>query len=237
MRFFTRRNITVFLLLAMCAVLLCGCGKSNEAENGIDSGFPVLKKIHGGFDAQAYVQGGLDVLYKGEVSEEYLALITDSRGECLEAYEDNIFREAENFCSTFYVGENKEPDAALVELYRAVFAKSRYEVAEAEKTAEGYTVAVTVYPLDIFRESYEALDKFDREFTQRFADGEFAEVAGDAIEREYLAGMLELLSARVDTAGYLEPVTVTVHLDKGRNGTYTVNPDDIALIHNNILPY
>ena len=235
MRFFTRRNITVFLLLAMCAVLLCGCGKSNEAESSI--GFPQLKKVHGGFDAQAYIQGGLDVLYRGEVSEEYLALITDSRGECLEAYEDNVVSEAENFCSTFYVGENKEPDAALVELYRDIFAKSRYEVAEAEKTAEGYTVAVTVYPLDIFRESYEALDKFDREFTQRFADGEFAEVAGDAIEREYLAGMLELLSARVDTAGYLEPVTVTVHLDKGRNGTYTVNPDDIALIHNNILPY
>lgn len=206
------------LTAAMCLTLLCGCGSRN-------------------FDAAAYVKGGLDVLYLGEVSDEYLKLVVDSREDCLAMYEENAVNEAENFGKMFYVDVNNEPEEALIQLYKDIFAKSKYEVGEAAEENGGYTVEVTVYPIDLFRTSYEALDMYDREFTQRFADGEFEGAAGSDIEKDYLQGMIDILRSGLDSLGYLDAVTVTLHLTDDGDGVYTINDDDYAELHRNIIAY
>lgn len=209
-----KRTVALMLTMCLCAVL-CGCA--------------------GSFDAHAYVQGGLDVLYRGEVSEEYLKLVTDSEADCLAAYGENVQAEVKSFCEKFYLDENNTAD--IEELYREVFAAAKYETGEAEKTATGYCVPVTVYPLSLFRDSYGLLDQYDREFTQRFADGEFAELEGSAIESEYIAGMIEILSAELADPQYLEAETVTLHLKVDGKGVYTLDPDDMAQLHETLIAY
>ncbi len=210
--------ISLILVLAMCLLMLCGCGKS--------------------FDAASYVKGGLDVLYHGEVSDEYLKLVVESREECLEMYEENLQNEAKNFCELFYfyLGD-EEPAEEIVQLYRDIFAKSKYEIGEAEEKNGGYAVEVTVYPIDLFRTSYEALDRHDREFTQRFSYGEFSEMAGSEIEQLYLNEVIGILRAGIDSLGYLDPVKVTVQLDADGDGVYTISDEDYAELHKNIIAY
>ncbi len=203
-------------MAVMCLGLLSGCGS---------------------FDATGYVKGGLDALYLGEVSDEYLELVVDSRDECLAMYEENILNEAKNFCQMFYVDVNGEPDEALVSLYKDIFARSRYEVGEAEKTAEGYTVKVMVYPIAVFTESYEELDMYDRDFTQRFNDGEFAEISGSELGKEYLHGMIDIIENSLEGAGYLEPETLVLHLSLDSDGTCHINDEDYAELHNTIIAY
>lgn len=212
------RVITAALTLAMCMGLLCGCGNH-------------------GFDAVAYVKGGLDALYLGEVSDEYLELVVDSREDCLAMYEENMLNEARNFGKMFYVDVNNEPEEALVQLYKDIFARSKYEVGEATEENGGYTVEVTVYPIDLFRTSYEALDMYDREFTQRFADGEFEGIAGSDIEKDYLQGMIDILRSGLEGCGYLDAVSVTLHLTDDGDGVYTITDDDYAELHKNIIAY
>lgn len=201
----------------LCLLLLCGCGAD--------------------FDPAAYVKGGLDVLYLGEVSEEYLELVVDTREECLAMYEENVLNEAENFGETFFVGVNDEPDEALRDFFRAVFAKSSYEVGEVTETETGYTVAVKISPIDIFTVSYEALEEHDRDFTRRFADGEFEELSGGEIEKLYLQGMIDILSSALDNCGYLDSVTVSLRLEKDEGGVFTVNSEDYAEFHSHIIAY
>ncbi len=210
--------IPLMLVLAMCLSLLCGCGKS--------------------FDAAAYVKGGLDVLYHGEASDEYLELVADSREECLEMYEENLQNEAKNFCELFYfyIGD-EEPAEEIVQLYRDIFAKSKYEIGEVKEKNGGYSVEVTVYPIDLFRTSYGALDLHDREFTQRFSYGEFSEMPGSEIEQLYLNEVIGILRAGVDSLGYLDPVTVTVQLKADGDGVYAINDEDYAELHKNIIAY
>lgn len=209
-----KRAVALMLIICLCAVL-CGCA--------------------GSFDAHTYVQGGLDVLYRGEVSEEYLKLVTDSEADCLAAYGENVQAEVKSFCERFYLDENNTAD--IEELYKGVFAAVKYETGEAEKTDTGYCVPVTVQPLSLFRDSYELLDKYDREFTQRFADGEFAELEGSAIESEYVVGMIELLSAELDDPQYLDAETVMLHLKSDGKGVYTLDPDDMAQLHETLIAY
>lgn len=210
------RIVPLLIVLALCITLLSGCG---------------------GFDAEGYVLGGLDALYKGEVSDEYLALVVDSRSDCLAMYEENMLNEARNFCKMFYVAVNSEPDESLVQLYKDIYAKSRYEVTSSTKTDEGCTVEVTVYPMDIFRKSSEALDAYDHNFNQRFSDGEFAEINGNELEKEYLLGMVSVISEEVPELGYLEPVTVTLHLTFDENGICHIDDGEYALLHNSIIAY
>ena len=210
------RIIPMLTVLALCITFLCGCG---------------------GFDAGGYVLGGLDALYKGEVSEKYLALVADSREDCLAMYEENMLNEARNFCKMFYVAVNSEPDESLVQLYKDIYAKSRYEVTSTTKTDEGYTVELTVYPVDIFRTSAEALDAYDSDFNQRFSDSEFAEISGSELEKEYLLGMVNVISEAVSDMGYLDPVTVTLHLTLDENGIYQTDDGEYALLHNSIIAY
>lgn len=211
------RIITAVTVLAMCLCLLCGCGKS--------------------FDAAAYVKGGLDVLYLGEVSDEYLELVVDSREECLAMYEENVLNEAVNFGRVFYVDVNSEPDEALIQLYKDIFAKSKYEVGDVSEDNGEYTVEVTVYPIDLFRNSYDELDMYDRDFTQRFADGEYEGLTGTELEKLFLLGMIEILNSGLADCGYLDPVTVELHLESGADGVYTINDEDYAALHKNIIAY
>lgn len=212
------RVITAVLALAMCLGLLCGCGNHS-------------------FDAATYVKGGLDALYLGEVSDEYLELVVENREECLAMYEENMLNEARNFGKMFYVDVNNEPEEALVQLYKDIFARSKYEVGEATEENGGYTVEVTVYPIDLFRTSYEALDMYDSEFTQRFADGEFEGIAGNNIEKDYLQGMIDILRGGLEGCGYLDAVTVSLHLTDDGDGVYTINDEDYAELHKNIIAY
>ena len=53
------------------------------------------------FDAKAYVQGNLDVVYLNKITDEYLKIVTNSKEELNEIYETGLAVEADYFASYF----------------------------------------------------------------------------------------------------------------------------------------
>lgn len=53
--------------LALCLALLCGCGSGEKQPEPTATPTP--------FDAKAYVEGGLNAVYLGRYSPEYIAML------------------------------------------------------------------------------------------------------------------------------------------------------------------
>ena len=83
MKDMSRRFACLVLALSLCLALLAGCGKD---KGGAPDPTPEATKQT--FDPAAYVRGGLDAVYLGEYSDEYLAMLGgETKESCDERYE------------------------------------------------------------------------------------------------------------------------------------------------------
>ena len=161
------RILCLILAVSMCAGLLCGCGGGDEPEET-----PVV------FDPEAYVRGGLDAVYHGVFSDEYLKLLGAGSDEgCAESYERGMEVSLDVFAGYFNISTDDcsdETRAELLGLMKDMYKYAKYEVGEATENGDGYTVKVTVYPIaavaDAAREDYPA---FAEGAAQRLVDDEF----------------------------------------------------------------
>lgn len=117
------RSLAVLVIAAM-ALLLVGCGQK--------------------FDAKGYIQGELDAVLKGEITDDYLKLVDSSKEE-IEAESAAMLDEVmEQFSG---MGLSDELVGKYREYMSALMKKCKYTVGEATKDGDSYTVPVTIEPL------------------------------------------------------------------------------------------
>ena len=138
-----KRSIALCLVLVM-ALTLTACGGGVTAK-----------------DATALVQGNLDEIYLGKFDPEYLKLVDITEADARETYEEGLEVEAEVFAYYFDISNmTDEIKAEIIDLYKEIYAWSKYTVGEASKLDEStYAVKVVVSPLDIFVLVDEAFDE------------------------------------------------------------------------------
>lgn len=191
------------------------------------------------FDAQAYVQGNMDVVYLNKISEEYLETVTNTKEELESIYQQGIEVEAEYFTSYFEIDLENAPEDTMdkiVELYKKIYAHSKYEIGEAEKSGDDYLVNVTVYPMDIMQKVVkEDWAEFEKEFVGK------AEQLESMTDAEYEAlwceGIFGLFEARVNSIGYLTPETISIKITKDNDGVYVISDNDFGRIDALIIQY
>ena len=89
------RVMSLILALALCTSLLAGCGRDEKPE-------PTVKPTEPSFDPVAYVKGGLDAVYLGEYSDEYLTMLGgETKESCAERYERGMQVSLNVFCTYF----------------------------------------------------------------------------------------------------------------------------------------
>lgn len=224
------RILCLVLAALLCAGLLCGCGGSDEPEET-----PVV------FDPVAYVKGGLDAVYLGVYSDEYLKILgAEDDADCAAGYERGMEVSLDVFAGYFNISVDDCGDdtrAELLGLMKDMYKYAKYEVGPAAESGDGYTVGVTVYPIAaVAAAAQEDYPAFAKGAAQRLADGDF-DKDGMNFEDWWAKSVADMVRVRLSEKEYLEPVEVTVEITKNADGAYILSGAALAEIDEHIVSY
>ena len=79
------------------------------------------------------------------------------------------------------------------------------------------------------------MEAFSTQWQERTAAGEFE--TEEAFETAWAQGIIDLVSARVDTIDYLDPQTISVQVTQGDDGLYSIDSNDFSRIDGLIIAY
>lgn len=202
-------------------------------------------------DAADYVQGLLDATYLGLFDEDYLKRVDITEEEARTSYKNGLDVEYAYF--THYFDMNTEylteqTRTAIVALLADIYQHANYQVGTAARAEDGFTVEVTVRPIDIIPMVVENdMEDYSAAFAASYADTDQAAVtAMSAIEQDafwtvyendWANGVVELFRGRMEELDHLEARTVTARFRPDEDGCYTISHDDLASIDALILAY
>lgn len=206
------RIFTTVLAAGVLAGVLCGC---NSLSLNLGNESDRMKN---------YVQGYLDLTYKGQFNDDYLQELDLTEEEAQERYEQGIQVEVEFFESGVGLIDypTEEITQRLTELYKEIYSHSDYTVVSSNKMDSGnYVVEVTVRPIDIMTN-----------FTSDDFQAIFEEVLTDMgiTTQEQLEAMSEEDYQKADNA-YAEKVLALVesqmaNVGNGEEESFTVQIED-----------
>lgn len=220
------KRIAAMLALSLVLLLpLSACGGMNEEY------------------AMCYVQGTLDQNYLGTVEEDFLELIDTSEEEVAQAYEESLSAEAQFFLTSFV--ESQLPTEVemrlineLVEMYRQIYAHSRYTVDSAAKMENStFSVKVTVEPIDIFHLVADAMangaaDELNSSYPDQMTDEEYL-----AYEVDWVELFMDVTYEKLPELGYLEAQSTLVQVVLGEKNFWSIPSDDFWALDALIIDY
>ncbi len=216
----------IVLVVCLTVTALAGCGLS--------------------FNAKGYVKGSLDALYLGTFDAEYLKITDSTEADMLKIYEEGLKYEADYFISYFNLASDFLTDAMyqeIIDLYKTIYSQAKYEVGEVSSTSDGFTVKVTIYPMDIIQRVYdEDQDEYMAKWNEGWQDGTYEAMTEEEFEQFWARSIIDLFSARVNNIGYLEPQTISVQIVPDVSSTssekiFVISDDDLQRIDELILKY
>lgn len=221
------KKCIALLVLALAASLLGACD-SYSNRDAVDYG--------------TYVKSLLDLDYKG-ITDQYLELVDDTK-ENAESFYPNCMESwayvlAENY-QLYAAGEDEEVYNALLTLTKDIFSHVKYEVAEAVKSGDYYTVEVTLYPMRFTEITEDEIQAYQTEFNSAAGAGEFGEYGSDeadtlAAEIVYAEKILGILEKSVSQIEYADPVSKIVKITKDEDGFYGISDADYADLENYLI--
>ena len=198
------------------------------------------------FNAKGYVKGSIDSVYLGTCDAEYLKITDSTEADILNIYEEGLKGEADCFMSYFDIASDFVTDAMyqeIIDLYKAIYSHAKYEVGEVTSTSDGFTVKVTIYPMDIIQKIYEE-DQADfmAKWEDDGKDGAYEAMTEEAFEQLWARGIIDIVSSRVNNIGYLEPQIISVQVVPDASSTsskkiYVISENDSQRIYELILTY
>ena len=212
--------IAIVLAAVLCMGLLSGCGS---------------------FSATELVKNNLDLIYLNQYTDDYLTRVGLDKEQADQEYEDGLEVEAEYFASTFDIDLDICGDGIrqqIIELYRQIYTHSKYEVGSQSRSGDTDLVQLTVYPIDIFQKvNDEDAEAFLADMQERADAGEFVNMTDDEYEVVWAQAIIDMVSARIDSIGYLDPQTISVQVVKGEDNVYVIDDSDFNRIDSLIIAY
>jgi hypothetical protein len=219
-----KKKIALLLALVMAIGLLGGCDAFSAFQSGSDKYAP-------------YVQSLLDMAYKNK-TDKYLELVDDTKQSADEYYEEEMMASwADSLASYFLIEKEMLNDDTinqrLLDVTKEIFAKAKYEVAEAVKTDDYYTVKLTIEPIVYCELALTEAQNYSNSMVERAKSGEFGEVtvnddgslSGFADDNEYVEwekqyalGMLDVMESFVSKIEYADPVEKIVKIEEDDEG-------------------
>ena len=213
------KKITLMVICAIGLLLMSGCS--------------------GAFEPSGFVKGNLDVVYLGQISDEFLEMQGDgSTKESLAAfYEEGMETVAGYYAEYFQIETvTDETKAKLMAVCKELYGRAKYSVGENTADGDGYIVPVTIEPVDCLKKVMdEDIDAYLEDFEARMDSGEFDDMTDEEYEDAWAAGIIELLQKRIDSAGYEAAVTVEVKLVMNDEELYTISDESMTEIDTHIV--
>lgn len=220
-----RVKLAVFPLLAALLLALPGCAAAPSPTQ-----------------LTALVAGNLDTLYRGQAEEEYLLLTGADAGQVESAYEQGLAREAAFFCRYFDV---EDPDEALLgevaDLYRKIYPLALYTVEDAVKESRDvYAARVQVTPVGVFASVLSDPAEMQAAFAEAHRGADLSAMTPAekaAYGADWARTVMAAVRLRLPGAGYRDPVNFTVHVERGEDGVWRVNADDLRQVDEAVIYY
>ena len=195
---------------------------------------------------QAYVQGYLDLTYKGQLNQDYMKEMDLTEEEAQERYEQGIQVEVDFFENIVGIIDypTDEINQRLMELYKEIYSHSDYTVVSSNKLESGnYVVEVTVRPIDIMTNF--TPDDFQEVFTQILSDmgittqeqlNAMSEEEYQKVDAQYAQKVLDLVEAQLPNIGNGEEESFTVQIEDDGD-IWNPSQDDFDRIDMAIIDY
>lgn len=235
MRQWKKRAVALGVALVM-AVGLSACTGSSEK------------------DVTTLVQGNIDEIYLGKFDADYLEMVDSTEEEAKQAYLDGLEVEAEYFANYWGIvdasyGESYEDldeslRADIVDLYKEIYSKSKYEIQPASKQSDGnYTVKVLVDPIDIMEQAVDLYtnDEYEplNEFWDKYAQTDFSTMSDEdynAYTHEYGQVVVQLVRDQLPNLGYKEQKSQVLQVEK-KDDVWSINADDWGIFDSYVIYY
>lgn len=225
------KRFLAVLLAALLALGLIACGATESQEE------PSMEDL-----AILLVQGNLDEIYLGTVSQEYLDLIGSTKEEARETYEDGLSVEAEFFADYFDINFLPDPlKAQIIDLYREIYSHIRYTVVEAGKVDDNiYAVKIDVEPINIMELAKAAEDEAMSSFSAKYADADVDSMTDEeyaAYDADWAQAVIAMVKEQIPQLGYKPAVHLTVQVVRDDDGIWQISDDDIVNLDAQMIYY
>lgn len=227
--------LAVSLVLAM-SFGLTACGNSGTEQ------------------AAALVQGNLDEIYLGRVTEDYLKLIDGTKEESAQAYLDGLEVEAEYFVNYWgivesdygetYANLDEDFQNEVIEMYKEIYSYSKYEVQEAVKQDDdSYSVKVIISPIDIMEQAEDLYlnDEYEplNAFWTKYAEYDFSTMSDEdymAYTHEYGRVIVQMMYDLLPNIGYMDEKSMVLQVET-IDGVMSINDDDFGIFDSYVISY
>lgn len=193
-------------------------------------------------DATKLVQGNLDEIYLGKFDADYMKLVDITEEDAQQTYQEGLEVEAEMFAYYFDI-ENMtdEIQAEIIELYKEIYAQSKYTVGDASKLDDStYAVKVVVSPLDIFNLVDEVFDEALEPFYNKYAAVDISAMSDDeyaAYDKEWAETIISLCREKLPEMGYLEDRSLVIQVQLDEDDYWVMSGDDFNSLDEIIINY
>lgn len=194
-----------------------------------------LTACSGGFDASKYVQGVLNNIYLGD-SAIYMEQVDITEEEAKEEYEQGVGVEADFFLQ--YYGLDTVSDdlyQEIVDMYKQIYSKSKFEVKEAVKNGDDFNVEVVISPIDVIVNSEDAISAAVDEFVATANADDYADeqAVNDALAKL----VIDTINANMSNLGYQAEKSIIIKVEKDAQGYYGISDDAISSLDQDMIAY
>lgn len=217
-----RRILPLLTAVALC-LCLSACGSFSDT-------------------VKTLVQGNLDEIYLGKADEAYLKLVKSDEKSAQEAYIGGLETEAEFFVNYFDIEyPTEELIDEIVELYKQIYAHSKYIVNEPAKLDDNtYAVKVQIWPIDVFQlvaaNFNEGMDaffaKYEQVDTDSLSDEEYAQ-----FDLDWAHAIIALVYEQLPNMGYLDEQSIAIQVAKNDEGVWMITDNDMSSIDTAVIYY
>lgn len=213
-----KKAVTLFLTLILAVSMLSACSSFSDYKDPSS-------------DYGPYVQCLLDVSYKNDATK-YLELVDDTQDAADGYYQSNMEYWAYELADYYKIVFTEDAvEERMIELMKPLFAKVKYEVADAVKVEDYHTVQVTIYPLSITGTVDDEVSAFIDDFNARTDAGEYGDIENDeaayyAWEAVYANAVMDIIESHLDDMSYGDPVEKIVKVTTDEDGYYGISDAD-----------
>lgn len=168
-------------------------------------------------NAEKLVEANLNIVYKGECTEEYASVAGMTTEEAEAFYEEGLLNIAEMMISELQIiYPTEEITEEFAESFRDLFKKLDFKIIEANKKDENtMIVTLEIIPVDISEDWFANLETEIAILDIIYADVDFESMSEEEYieyEHEWAKVVARAMSNAVFTAKKLDPVTIDVEV-------------------------
>ena len=176
-----------------------------------------------------YIKSAMDASYLNN-NTKYLELADVTEDDTKELYDNTVEYLAYSIMNYNNVNYDVISDDIIdeyIDLAIKALTKTKYTINDARKVDGKYQVKLEIEPLNFWKSSYDDVDNYIEEFSNKYNDSDSMTDEEIALaEEEYANKVLDILTPYIKDMDYKEKVNKIVEIEIDKDGKYGISDND-----------